>query len=272
LIYSRLDKIDQSKYFHLVGGYALCGAILGFVDWFRAVGLLLLIALTVSILLFQLIKRRVYILALALIALFFSYFLVSNVAVWITESMFEIKPLSISRSIGGEVLVGLNPETNGGVTLEDKKLSGETYIHYGSDNIGANRYLIGFALDRLRQADILYFLRAKFSLIWASHDALFDYALNGSNDQEFVNLLRDFETLLYLAITIFILVNAISSIRGNSNPATFSMQLFILGFALLMLVFEVQNRYVIAVIPFSILLGAMGMKDVFSVGSRAIES
>jgi hypothetical protein len=42
------------------------------------------------------------------------------------------------------------------------------------------------------------------------------------------------------------------------------MQLFILGFAILMLVLEVQNRYVLIVFPYSIILGALGMEDAFS--------
>jgi len=42
------------------------------------------------------------------------------------------------------------------------------------------------------------------------------------------------------------------------------MQLFVLGFALLLLLVEVQNRYVMVVIPYSILLSVMGMKDTFS--------
>ena len=40
------------------------------------------------------------------------------------------------------------------------------------------------------------------------------------------------------------------------------MQLFILGFALLLLFMEVQNRYVAIVIPFSILLSVSGLDTV----------
>ena len=128
------------------------------------------------------------------------------------------------------------------------------------------------AKDRLKQADILHFLKEKFSLIWSNHDALFDYSLNGSNDQEFVNLLRDIEALLYLIITIFILIGVLSSIRLRSNPATFAMQLFILGFAILMMIFEVQNRYVVIVIPFSLLLSVLGMNDIFSAKTSEISA
>jgi 4-amino-4-deoxy-L-arabinose transferase-like glycosyltransferase len=262
-LHIRLNKLDQSKHFYYISGYAICGAVIGFIDWFRMVGSILLIALAISLIVYQLGNRKVYYLALTLSVLIFTYFLVSKLAVSITENSFQTKTFSISQTIGGEILVGLNPETYGGVTLEDKKISGETYHYYGNNYSAANQYLIGLALDRLKQADIMLFLKEKFSLIWSSHNALFDYSLIGSNDRELVNLLRDVEALFYLVITIFILINVLSSLRWQSHSATFTMQLFILGFALLMLIFEVQNRYVIIVIPFSILLSVLGMKDVF---------
>jgi hypothetical protein len=163
------------------------------------------------------------------------------------------------------VLVGLNPDTGGGVNLEDAQTVGETYIRFGSDYSAANRYLVEMALNRLEQGEMANLFKEKFILIWSSHEALFDYSLLGSNDQELVYLLGDFEALLYLIITFFILVSSITSIIKQSHPAIFSMQLFILGFAILMLLLEVQNRYVMIVFPYSILLGVMGMKDAFSV-------
>jgi 4-amino-4-deoxy-L-arabinose transferase-like glycosyltransferase len=272
LLHVRLNKLDRNKKIYYIFGYALCGVVIGFIDWFRMTGTILLIALIISIILYQLGKRKIYYLALALSTLILTYFLVSQLAVNITENNFQIKPYSFAQTIGGEVLVGLNPKSNGGVTLEDKKLSGEIYTRYGKDYSAANKYLIGLALDRLRQADIPHFLKEKFSLIWSSHDALFDYSLNGSNDQEFVDLLRDIEALLYLVITIFILIGVFSSIRLRTDPSTFAMQLFILGFAILMMIFEVQNRYVVIVIPFSLLLSVLGMNEIFSAKAKTIST
>jgi hypothetical protein len=50
------------------------------------------------------------------------------------------------------------------------------------------------------------------------------------------------------------------------------MQLFIFGFAVLLLLTEVQNRYVMIVIPFSILLGVLGMKDAFSTETKSLSA
>ena len=162
------------------------------------------------------------------------------------------------------LLKGLNPDSKGIVTFEDDNTARQTYERFGGDSLGAQKYLINLALSRLDQIKAMKLFKEKFTLIWASHDALFDYSLLGSNDQELVNLMRAFETLLYLAITAFIFVQAVVSIRQRSHPAIFVMQLFILGFALLLLFTEVQNRYVMIIIPFSILLGVLGMKAAFS--------
>jgi 4-amino-4-deoxy-L-arabinose transferase-like glycosyltransferase len=272
LLQIRLGKLDQEKTFYHIAGYILCGVLIGLVDWFRPIGMTLLAALIISILIFQFKKQVLFRTMLALVLLMMSYFTVSKMAIVITENMFQTTIPSLFQRIGAYVLVGLNPETTGGVNLEDAQTVGETYNRFGSDYSAANRYLTEMALDRLEEGELAKLFKEKFVLIWSSHDALFDYPLNGSNDQELVNLLRDFEALLYLVITVFILFNAFSSIRWQSNFSTFAMQLFILGFALLMLVFEVQNRYVIIVIPFSILLGVLGMKDAFSMKTGSVSS
>ncbi len=265
LLQIRLGRLDQEKPSYHIAGYVLCGALIGLVDWFRPVGMTLLTALTISILVFQLRKPVLFRTVLSLAVLILSYFTVSKMAIVITENMFQTTIPSVSQRVGAYILVGLNPETAGGVNLEDAQTVGETYNRFGSDYSAANRYLTEMALERLEEGELAKLLKEKFVLIWSSHDALFDYSLIGSNDQELVNLLRDFEALLYLGITIFICINAYFSIQGQSNPANFTMQLFLLGFALLMLIFEVQNRYVIVVIPYSILLGVLGVKDIFSV-------
>jgi 4-amino-4-deoxy-L-arabinose transferase-like glycosyltransferase len=265
LLQIRLSKLDQGKISYYITGYILCGALIGLVDWFRPVGITLLAAFVISILVFQLKKRVFFQTALTLVVLVLSYFTVSKMAIVITETMFQTTIPSLSQRIGGYVLVGLNPDTGGGVNLEDAQTVGETYIRFGSDYSAANRYLVEMALNRLEQGEMANLFKEKFILIWSSHEALFDYSLLGSNDQELVYLLGDFEALLYLIITFFILVSSITSIIKQSHPAIFSMQLFILGFAILMLLLEVQNRYVMIVFPYSILLGVMGMKDAFSV-------
>lgn len=266
LVQVRLNRLGQDKTLVYLPGMILCGILIGLVDWFRPVGMTLLAALSISILISQLRGRGFFRTALALAVLVLSYFFVSKMAIAITENMFRTTIPSLSQRIGGYVLVGLNPDTAGGVNLEDAQTIGETYSRFGDNYPAANRYLIEMAFDRLEPGQLAKLLKEKFILIWSSHEALFDYSLLGSNDQELVYLLGDFESLLYLLITIFILMNTITSVLRQSHPEIFPMQLFILGFAILMLVLEVQNRYVLIVFPYSIILGVLGMEDAFSSG------
>jgi hypothetical protein len=263
-IQSRLGALDERISFSFIAGYLLLGITVGFIDWFRPIGIILLIAQAISILFCNVGKHTFFRVALALCLLFISYLTVNKIPVILTEKIFQTKVLSTPQRFGAYFFAGLNPESNGGVTQEDAKIVYETYDRFGNDNFGANQYLIESAFARLRRGQLTQLFKQKFILMWSSHDALFDYSLAGSNDQELVNLMRDIEALLYVAVTVFMLVNALSSIQKSSHPAVFAMQLFILGFALLMLFFEVQNRYIIIVIPYSIVLGVLGMQDAFS--------
>jgi 4-amino-4-deoxy-L-arabinose transferase-like glycosyltransferase len=268
LIYARLFRPGHNKTIDILIGYALCGTVIGFVDWFRPIGVLLLISLSISLFIQELKKRAFFQMALALSVLAISFFTISKLATAITESIFKIEVFTISQRIGAYLLTGLNPESSGGLTIDDGRIIGETYRDFGADYAGANRYLIETAFARLEDGDLPKLLIEKFDLMWSNHIALFDYALIGSNDQEIVYLMAHFEALLFIVVNLFIVVGAIISFVKGSYPAVLTMQLFMLGFALLMLVMEVQNRYIVIVLPYSVLLGVMGFDDVFSLKGK----
>jgi len=264
LCYARTHKLDNNKFFSLILNYAIIGILVGFAQWFRPLGMLLVSALFISIVIYRVQRDKFFKVLITLVVLLFTYSVTSNLPVKISENIFRIKILSPSQRIGDWLLKGLNPTSNGIVTIEDDRIVRETYARFGNDISGAQEYLIKFAFERLEREQIMGLFKEKTNLIWSSHNALFDYSLAGSNDQELVNTMRAFETLLYLAITIFMFFHTIVSISRRPHPAVYVMQLFILGLALLLLFMEVQNRYVIIVIPYSILLGALGIKGMFS--------
>ncbi len=265
LVQAYLHKSDLGKSYYFLIGYALCGVAIGFVDWFRPFGMILLLAMIISMFIFQLRRQAFLRLALALSVLLISYFSVSKLANVVTKNVFHARTLSTFQKVGSYLLVGLNPDSRGSVTLEDGITIGETYQRYGGDYAAINRYLIQAAFARMDKEKLVKLFVEKFNIMWSSHIELFDYALVGSDDQEIVYLMADFESLLYSVLTLFILIGAIKSFRGQSHPAIFTMQLFILGFAILMLIFEAQNRYIVVVLPYSILLGTLGLDNVFSV-------
>mgnify|MGYP002640131370 CR=1 FL=1 len=264
LIFARMQKVHITNLFSLVFGYAILGAIVGLMDWFRPLGPIFLSALIISLLVYYARKWKTLKLAILISTLLITYSLTSNLAITISKSLFQVNTISTSQKMGEYFLVGLNPNSHGKISLEDSTLIGKTHARFKDDNLGAQLYLAQLAISRLDQEQAINLFKDKFTLVWSSHDALFDYSLIGSNDHELVNLLRDFETLLWLIVTIFILFNTVLSIRKKTHPAIFTMQLFILGFAILLIFMEVQNRYVIVIIPFSLLLAAIGMNQLFS--------
>ena len=264
LIYALANKFDNTKFFYSVLAYMVCGGLIGLTDWFRPIGMFLLNAIIVSVIIYR-VRGLTYIKKIVILGiLVFAYVSISNLAVVISKNIFHNKIISASQRIGHYLFVGLNPSSNGMTTHKDEVFVRQTYKYFGNDNSGAQKFLIKLAFSRLKNENIIGFFKEKFNLIWSSHDGLFAYSLKGSNDQELVSLLQNIETLLWLIITILMLLNIFLSIHKQSHPAIFAMQLFILGFALLLLFLEVQNRYVTIVIPFSILLGVFGLQDLLS--------
>lgn len=272
LMYARMEKFEKGQILFGALNFVIVGILVGLAQWFRPLGIILISALIISVLIYRLQKGKFLRVLLVLCVLFLSYTATSNLAVKFSENIFKTKVLSSSQRIGEFLLKGLNPTSNGIVTVEDDTIARATYERFEDDSSGAQKYLINLALSRLDRRQLIHLFQNKFTLIWSSHNALFDYSLGGSQNQDLVNLFRDAEALLYLAITAFILVDALVSVRWRSHPAIFVMQLFILGFALLLLFMEVQNRYVMIVIPFSMLLGVMGMEETFSKKSKAMTS
>lgn len=262
LMQASLFKANPSNPYYVLAGYAACGFAIGFVEWFRPFGLILLLAVLISMFIFQLQRSTFLHLILSLSVLVVSYFTVSELAGVVIRNVFHAHMFSMSQKIGSYLLVGLNPDSRGRVTLEDGITIGETYQRYGNDYVAINRSLIQTAFARLDAEKLAKLFIQKFNVMWSNRIELFDYALFGSNDQEIVYLMADFEALLFLALTLFILISAIKSFYWGSHPAIFTMQLFLLGFALLVLLFEAQNRYVVVALPYLVMLGALGVNDV----------
>ena len=264
LLYIRGQKTDGYKLSRSVLIYTLCGITIGMVDWFRPGGIILIAALVISDALYA--RRREwfpYRLA-PLSGLVISYLIVSALSVVISESFFQRPVLSTSQKIGYFVLIGLNPAEEGRINLEDRDIAFQAYARFEDDNSAANNYLLQLARQRLEGASLLNLFRSKFIQAWSNHQQMFDMALNGSNDQELMEVLGAIEGLVYLIITFFVGVNVYASFLKRSHPAVFAMQLFILGSALGLLILEVQNRYTIITFPYMILLGSIGMSEAAS--------
>jgi 4-amino-4-deoxy-L-arabinose transferase-like glycosyltransferase len=264
LLYGRIKKSEKHSLTYSLTGYALCGLTIGLVDWFRPGGIILLVALMISDLIYLTREKRLYQQLVPLSLLIISYFAVSSVAVTISERFFHTDILSTFQMRGNFIFVGLSTRNNGALNLEDGLFALDTYKRFGEDTTAANDYLIKLAIERLKSEPVdvvLNLFGSKFSRVWSNHQQLFQISLNGSNDQEFVGILSDIDSFIYLIITVFIGVNVHSSFLNRSQPGVFAMQLFLLGFAIWELILEVQNRYGIITFPYLILLGSLGIND-----------
>jgi 4-amino-4-deoxy-L-arabinose transferase-like glycosyltransferase len=272
LLYGRIKKSEKDRLAHSLIGYALCGITIGLVDWFRPGGIILLVALIISDLIY-LTKENLWDRQLApLSLLIIGYLAVSALAVTFSERFFQTDILSTFQMRGNFIFVGLSTKDNGTLNLEDGLFALETYKRFGNDTAAANDYLIKLAIERLKgePADKVWDLfRSKFSRVWSNHQQLFQISLNGSNDQEFVGIMSAIDSFIYLVLTVFIAVNIYSSFRNRSQPGVFAMQLFLLGFAIWSLILEVQNRYGIITFPYLILLGSLGMNDLMTLIRKA---
>lgn len=261
LLYTKLhDNKNKKAYYFL--GYLFCGSMIGLVDWFRPVGIILLISILVTDFLYAK-KGDFPITFIALVGLFIGHVFITNLAVSISERVFGVDVLPASQRLGHYILVGLNPETTGTINGGDYDLANTTYERFGNDHLSAQKYLVQVALERLEGHSIVKLFWVKFDRIWANQEALFGYSLIGSDNQEMVMLMEYIGVLLYMLITIFVGFHTAKSILQRPKPVVFVMQLFILGFALLLLLVEAQNRYVIVVLPYLMLLGALGLEDSF---------
>lgn len=261
LVYARLKRSQEKTAIHYAAGYVFCGATIGLMDWFRPGGIILLIALVITDLIYlnrdKILTKGV----IPLVLLILGYAVVSNLAVTISESFFHTDIMSTAQKRGYFILIGMNPDTQGRINLEDRGISFEAYERFKDDNAAANDYLIQLAMDRLKGEPLWEIFRSKFFLVWSNHEQLFQISLNGSNDAEVVEVLSTMESIIYLIITMLTGVNIYASFMKRSHPAVFAMQLFILGFAIWIQILEVQNRYAIIIFPFLILLGSLGMHD-----------
>jgi 4-amino-4-deoxy-L-arabinose transferase-like glycosyltransferase len=262
LSYGRARASEDHRLLFYAGSYSLCGILVGLIDWFRPGGIILLTALVISELIYWRRDRGSHRHLIPVGLLIASYLIVSATAVAVSERYFRTDVMSAVQQSGHFILLGLNPAHSGMINNEDRQIAFDAYERYGEDNTAANLYLIQLALERLKGESVLDLFRSKFELIWSNHGQLFQISLNGSNDHEFVKMLSDIDSLVYLLVTVLIGVNIYASLVNRPQPAVFAMQLFILGFAIWSLILEAQNRYAIITIPYQILLAALGMNEI----------
>lgn len=191
-----------------------------------------------------------------------SYNLVSQIPLHISETLFERRIMSSSDRLGESLLVGLNPVFKGVNNLNDWDIIATARKKFGEDFNGYRQYLIAVALSRVAPAELISIFTEKFTRIWSNHEQLFFFAAYGSNDQELLDLLRNIDIIITWILSLFALIGVLSFRKNPPFTPKLAISLFILGFTIMTLLLEAQNRYITLLIPYWILLASLGFRQI----------
>lgn len=272
LSFSRSKKIERWGWSILI--YAILGILVGLIDWYRPVGVVVLLAVVLAYVFSREQRPKLLLFAVQIAILCVCYFLMSGLSLTITEKMHSKDLPSSGQRLGETLLIGMDVKHNGAHNWEDHGIINAAYDRFYGNYNTANRYLLDLAFERMSQnrSQLPGLLQVKFERVWKNDDQQFYFSLVGSDDQELVADLKILNQLLLVLITGLVIIYTGHSLIKPPLKQVFMMQLFILGLALLLLVTEAQTRYRTVLIPYLVILAAMGMKDGISILSRIFTS
>jgi len=266
-------------------GMALAlGVVSGLMDMYKPVALILLIAMGITLALTEWLaakpaqekKTRGKQIALHLILIAVTlagFFATKALAFSAIEHYAEIPPNR--HGVGWTLRVGLNQASRGRVSAPLAYYMHSQYRDADEDYETVNAQLMEEALaliEGIPAGELLAFVQDKFQFTWQSNQDFLNWATNtqaeGSlyvYDSEAVRLLGDplNDAFLILSLVLSTLGAGYCALRRR-DKGTLVMGLFILGFSLLLLAVEVQQRYrsvLASAIPFFAAYGLYAVRD-----------
>ena len=242
---------------------ALLGVLVGLMDIYKPIGPVILIAILITLTLTQWSickamqekqRRRKHILLVVLLlaVVLGSYLITKEVCFSIIAYYAQIPPNRYG--VGWTLRVGLNIETRGRVSSDLAYYMHSLYAESNENYPAVNEQLIDEALAGLEGktlATLFQFIRNKFAFTWQSNQDFYNWASN-TQIASGVNA-YDTERLALLAYPLidgFLILRLMLSALGagycavkRKDMVTLVVGLFILGFSLLLLIVEVQQRY-----------------------------
>ena len=268
LVFSRNPRKDQ--WYWVLLTYALLGAMIGLVDWYRPIGPLVLLACVLAEVFTREQSPKIPQILARIAILCICYFFVSDISHTIDERMNSIKLPSSRQRIGETLLIGLDVKHKGIHNWEDQGIIKSTYDRFYGNSNEANRYLLDLVKERLSQNRNLLpgLFRIKFERVWKNDDQQFYYSLIGSDDQHIIDYLKIINQYFLVLTTSLAIISIIRSLIQPPPKPVFMMQLLVLGMALALLITEAQTRYRTVLIPYMVIFAALGMKDGIMILSR----
>ncbi len=150
---------------------------------------------------------------------------------------------SSRQRLGETLLIGLNVKHKGAHNWDDQGIIVTTRDRFKGNYSEANRYLLNLVEERLskNRSQLPGLFVTKFQRVWMNDNQQFYYSLIGSDDQEIVNDLKIPNQYFLVFITGLLIISTIRSIIEPPQKQVFMMQIFILGFAIALLITEAQT-------------------------------
>jgi hypothetical protein len=245
-----------------LGFIFLLGPAIGLVDWFRPVGIVLCLALILSELLYTNWRapRALGLLLVRAAGLLLVFSLVSGLSSTLFSAIFRQPLQANNQRMGESLFIGMNVDSSGMYSGADAAVIAAQIEQSNGDGGRFNRAMLSLAWERFNanRAALPALLARKFNTAWSGNQQLFEFSLHGSNDQELAGYLEMFDAVLTPAVFLGALIAAGAALFRRPGRTVLAMLLYILGFALMLLATEVQNRYRLVLTPVLVILAASG--------------
>lgn len=257
--------------------FFLCGALIAVAAAARPMGLILLIAVIISLLSTsekldsRILGKKTFVYIymsrgwLKASTVVIAYLLLT---VLINTGIKGTIDKDISTAAGYSLLVGLDIEHDGGYSEESMNYLYDTYRQTGNPN-AANQACLDLALERVKQnpVGILKLFTKKISLLWAddqygvttNYVTLENQRLLTTQRLNQLNALSKYSNLYYIFLLFYSCVGAVLLLLKKERSNVYLIVIFFIGTFALHLLVEVQNRYHYYILNSFAILAAAGI-------------
>ncbi len=295
LLFLKISGGPEKKAPERIALALVLGMLIGLMEMVKPVARILLIAMPIALLLTNYLpatkdgvknaRRKQRLLHLLLIAAVLMAFIGTKEAGLALVGHYARIPPN-RWGTGWTLRVGLNMDNNGRVSSDLAYYMHTLYHASDEDYRAVNAQLTDEALARMQGVhfgEILRFVKEKFVFTWQSNQDFYNWATNTqmdggllpAYDAEGLRLLGDPINDAYLVFSLILsAIGAVYCAFKRSDEGTLVIGLFILGFTLLLLVAEVQQRYrsvLASSIPFFMAYGLYAVNYVLSLNKKPLQ-
>ena len=283
LLYPTIFKHPEIKIYKKSIISILTGMLLGLMDMYKPVAVILLIGFILSFLLYEtdLIKRtssgknhkrQILFNGLFIVILIIGFISTKAACFSIIEHQFGYPPNKFG--LGWTLRIGLDMEKGGRVNTPIQSYMNNLYRDYDEDYQYVNSLLIQESLELVKGKtpdEVSGFLRDKFVYMWGTNEGFYDWiaynqvetGLMAYDADRLGLLVKPLADSFLIISSILSAIGAIYCMFNKREKGTLSIGLFILGFTLMLFVSEVQQRYrsvLESSIPFFTVYGLIAVK------------